>query len=76
MLLLSSTDFFKINIFKKPFQEHYQNVKLFGSRSGDVMSVIWAVILQQACSCFAMVPQSEATVKPVLRGHSKIDKRS
>ena len=38
------------------------------------MSVIWAVILQQACSCFAMVPQSEATVKPVLRGHSKIDK--
>ena len=26
--------FFKINFFKKIFQEHYQSVKQFGSRSG------------------------------------------
>ena len=37
MLLLSSTDsfsfsfFFKINLFKNFFQEHYQSVKQFGS---------------------------------------------
>ena len=34
MLLLSSADFFKINFFKKFFQEHYQSVKWFGTRSG------------------------------------------
>ena len=26
--------FFKINVFKKIFQEHYQSIKWFGSRSG------------------------------------------
>ena len=26
--------FFKINLFKKLYQEHYQRVKLFGTRSG------------------------------------------
>ena len=35
MLLLSSADFFKINFFKKIFQEHYHSVKQFGSRSGQ-----------------------------------------
>ena len=30
---LSSADFFKINFFKKFFQEYHQNVKQFGSRS-------------------------------------------
>ena len=35
MLLLSSADFFKINIFKACFQEHYQTVEQFGSRSGS-----------------------------------------
>ena len=36
MLLLSSVDFFffKINFFKRFYQEHYQSVKQFGSRSG------------------------------------------
>ena len=34
MLLLSSADFFKINFFKKFFQEHYQSDKQFESRSG------------------------------------------
>ena len=34
MLLLWSADFFKINFFKKLFQEHYLSVKQFGSRSG------------------------------------------
>ena len=29
MLFLSSVDFFKINFFKKIFQEHYQSVKEF-----------------------------------------------
>ena len=33
MLLLWSADFFKINFFKKLFQEHYLSVKQFGSRS-------------------------------------------
>ena len=32
MLLLSSSDFFKMNFFKKFFQEHY-HVKQFGSGS-------------------------------------------
>ena len=31
---LSSADFFKIDFFKKKFQEHYQSVKQFGPRSG------------------------------------------
>ena len=31
--LLSADFFFKINFFKKFFQEHYQSVKRFGSRS-------------------------------------------
>ena len=36
MLLLSFADFFfKINFVKKFFQENYQNVKQFGSRSGS-----------------------------------------
>ena len=35
ILLLSSADFFKINFFKKIFQEHYQRVKRFGSGSGQ-----------------------------------------
>ena len=35
MLSLSSADFFKINFFKKFFQEHYQSVKRFGSGSGQ-----------------------------------------
>ena len=34
MLLMSSADIFKINFFKRIFQEHYQSVKRFGSRSG------------------------------------------
>ena len=34
MLLLKSADFFKIDFFKIFFQEHYQSVKQFGSRSG------------------------------------------
>ena len=35
--------FFKINFFKKYFQEHFHSVKLVGSRSGtDILSVlIW-----------------------------------
>ena len=44
LLLLSADFFFMINILKKIFQEHYQSVKLFGSRSGftdDLSVLIW-----------------------------------
>ena len=34
MLLLSSADFFKINFFKKFFQERYQSVNQFGHSVG------------------------------------------
>ena len=34
MLIVAANFFFKINSFEKFFQEHYQNVKWFGSRSG------------------------------------------
>ena len=41
MLLLSSAIFFfKINIFKKFFQEHYQCVKQFGFRFEPTESVV------------------------------------
>ena len=33
MNILSSADFFKVNFLKEFFQEHYQSVKRFGSRS-------------------------------------------
>ena len=36
MVLLTSADFFKIDFLKKFFQEHYQGVNRFGSRSGYV----------------------------------------
>ena len=36
MVLLTFADFFKIAFLKKIFQEHYQGVKQFGSRSGSV----------------------------------------
>ena len=37
--MLSSADFFKIDfLFQKIFQEHYQIVKLFGSRNGVTFS--------------------------------------
>ena len=41
MLLFSSADIFQYQLFKKLFQEHYQSVKWFGSRSG----------LTQHCIC-------------------------
>ena len=34
MLLLLPADFFQNQLFRKIFQEHYQSVKQFGSRSG------------------------------------------
>ena len=34
--------FFKINLFKKFFQEHYQSVKQFGSRSGTMLCRCWS----------------------------------
>ena len=34
--------FFKINLFKKLFQEHYQGVKQFGSRSGPTFCRSWS----------------------------------
>ena len=34
--------FFKINFFQKFFQEHYQSVKLFGSRSGPTFCRSWS----------------------------------
>ena len=37
MLLLSSAYFFKINFFKKFFQEQYHSVKQFGFRSGPTL---------------------------------------
>ena len=33
IFLLLSADFFQNHLFKKFFQEHYQSVKQFGSRS-------------------------------------------
>ena len=39
MPFLSSADFFQINFFKEIFHEHYQSVKLFGSRSGPTFWV-------------------------------------
>ena len=40
--------FFKINVFKKLIQEHYQSVKQFGSRSGpNVMSGL--ILVQTIC---------------------------
>ena len=41
MLLMSSADFF-FKIFKKFFQEHYQRVKQFGSRSGPTFCWSWS----------------------------------
>ena len=37
MLLLSSADFFQNLLFEKFFEEHYQSVKLFGYRSGQIV---------------------------------------
>ena len=34
--------FFKMNFFKKIFQEHYQSVKQFGSRSGPMFCQSWS----------------------------------
>ena len=34
--------FFKLNFFKKFFQEHYQSVKQFGSRSGPTLCWAWS----------------------------------
>ena len=34
--------FFKINFFEKFFQEHYQSVKQFGSRSGPTLCRSWS----------------------------------
>ena len=49
MLLLSSADFFKINFFKKLFQEHYESVKRFRSGSGPtwVQTVYKGYLYQQ-----------------------------
>ena len=42
MLLLSSADFFKINIFKNVFQLYHQTVKQFGSRPGPTLCRSWS----------------------------------
>ena len=41
-LFLSSAEFFKINFFEKFFQECYQSVKQFGSRSGPTFCQAWS----------------------------------
>ena len=40
MLLVASADFFKVNFFKKFFQEHYQSVKQFESGSGPTLALV------------------------------------
>ena len=47
MLLLSSADIFQSQSFKKIFQEHYQSVLWFGSRSGSVGPVMGPNCLQR-----------------------------
>ena len=43
LIFLSPADFFfKINFFKTLFQEHYQSVKQFGSRSGPTFCRSWS----------------------------------
>ena len=42
MLLLSSADFSKLSFWKKIFQEHYQSVKWFGSRSSPTFCRAWS----------------------------------
>ena len=42
MLLSPSVDFFKSNLFKNSFQEHYHSVKLFGSWSGPTLCRTWS----------------------------------
>ena len=42
MILLSSVDFFKNWLFWHFFQEHYQSVQQFGSRSGCTFCQSWA----------------------------------
>ena len=42
MLFCHLMTFFKINIFKKFFHEHYQSVKQFGSRSGLTFCRPWS----------------------------------
>ena len=37
MLLLSSDDFFQNDLFQKFFQERYQSIKWFGSKSGPTL---------------------------------------
>ena len=42
MIFLSSANFFKINLFTKFFQERYQSVKQFGSRSDPKSCLAWS----------------------------------
>ena len=57
--LPSAADFFKINLFKTLFLEHYQSVKQFGSRSGPT------IVGPDLCpNCFAKVSADD--ISPLL----------
>ena len=48
MLFILSAYFFKINFFKKFFQEHNQCIKWFGPRSGPTLSEVSLEIYEDA----------------------------
>ena len=68
--------FFKINFFKKFFQEHYQSVKWFGFKS-DRTNILSALIwVRSVCKGYQPMTKVAAskervTVKPVLSDQSK-----
>ena len=46
---VESADVFAINLFKRLFQEHYQNFKWFGSRSGPTLCMSVMIWVQTVC---------------------------
>ena len=62
MLLLSSANFFQNLLFQKRFfQEHYQGVKRFGSRSGRSV-LIW---VQTVCKVYQQTTEVAASKERV-----------
>ena len=64
MLFLSSANvfFFKINIFKNFFQEHYQSAKWFGSRSGGhLLVLIWTKLFAKVISRWLLLSLERIT---------------
>ena len=75
--LLSSADFFKINFFKKFFQEHYLCVKQFGPSSGQNFA-FWVIFSCFRCRMriFSKLTFSKNSFRNTIRVSNSLDVRT